>query len=486
MAHSDLHFAPWRKSADGTWLQVIRVPAAARLHIPAEDGRVVDGKAFPQGGAPWGGWLRVSCMAVEMDGAAVQISLREPVKSFTEVRVERDQTGFRLILSWRAAACAECPSAYGPPQQMVREHTIPDEVWQDYKKWMDRAWPQKPFFSPDWVKKIPSAAYVELWSGSGKITHTFQDLLGLLEAMHRAGVGKNCLLYFWGFHAPFDTAYPDYWPATELGGEDGLARVIDTAQRFGYRLMPHLNYWGCDARLPIYARFRHEQVRDRNGNPQGWRVEGEPPIEYIRPGCREWREHMAEVCQRLVTRFPFDALFFDQLGNFVDDPGCDFETATQLYSEGIQQACPGTVLAGEIFHERCRSLPLWQVWGTPWCGLPVREDLPHAALWRPLFADRITMVAHMGMPAAVPVRDSWPAYYWYPEFCGNHQEAVRRANAWHRAIGAVPCVRVNFREFGLDETATATLQGLSKRRRLAPPSRPVRTNRHAANTKGNP
>jgi hypothetical protein len=31
-------------------------------------------------------------------------------------------------------------------------------------------------------------------------------------------------------------------------------------------------------------------------------------------------------------------------------------------------------------------------------------------------------------------------------------------------------VRVNFREFGLDETATATLQGLSKRRRLAPPS----------------
>jgi len=86
----------------------------------------------------------------------------------------------------------------------------------------------------------------------------------------------------------------------------------------------------------------------------------------------------------------------------------------------------------------------------------------------------------------VPVRDSWPAYYWYPEFCGNHQEAVRRANAWHRAIGAVPCVRVNFREFGLDETATATLQGLSKRRRLAPPSRPVRTNRHAANTKGNP
>jgi hypothetical protein len=64
------------------------------------------------------------------------------------------------------------------------------------------------------------------------------------------------------------------------------------------------------------------------------------------------------------------------------------------------------VLAGEIFHERCRSLPLWQVWGTPWCGLPVREDLPHATLWRPLFADRITMVAHMGMPAAVPVRDS--------------------------------------------------------------------------------
>jgi hypothetical protein len=297
-----------------------------------------------------------------------------------------------------------------------------------------------------------------MWTGSGTITHTFEDLVGLLNAMHEAEVPKNSLLYFWGFHAPFDTAYPNYWPANALGGEDGMTAVVDAAHHFGYRLMPHLNYWGCDGHLPIFENFRGEQVRDRNGVRQGWREKGHPAIEYIRPNCREWRDLMAEVCHRFVERFSVDALFLDQLGLFFDDPGCEFESATQGYTERIQEACPGVVLAGEVFQERCRSLPIWQVWGTPWCGLPVREDLEHATMWGKLFSDEIAMVAHMGMPASVPVRDSWPEYYWYPDHYGMEM-AVRRANDWHGAIGAVPGVRVNFREFGLDDLAIAVLTG---------------------------
>ncbi len=167
---------------------------------------------------------------------------------------------------------------------------------------------------------------------------------------------------------------------------------------------------------------------------------------------------MADVCDRFVSRFPVDLLFLDQLGHYVDDAGCDFDRATVQYVDSIQAACPDVALVGEMFHERCRSLPLWQVWGTPWCGLPVREDLKHATMWRELFGEDFTMLPHMGMPGAVPMRDSWPAYYWYVEHYGA-VEATRRANRWHRLIGVAPSVRVNYREHGLDDVAVEILTG---------------------------
>jgi hypothetical protein len=436
---------------------MLRFPLHTKLHLPVEDGRVVTGTSFTPDFPGWGGWMRLSCIAAELEGVTLQISLREAKKVFHRVWVERKDDELCLCLTWRQASFSPRKESTGPPELHLQEHKNVQEVWQDHRKWMDKIWPRQTTYTSGWVNKIPCAVYVEMWTGSGTITHTFSDLVGLMTTMYDAGIPENALLYFWGFHAPFDTNYPNYWPAEELGGEDGLMAVVETARNFGYRLMPHFNYWGCDPRLPVYQELQSEQVRNRYGVRQGWRVDGEPPIDYIRPGSRRWRDLMTTISQRFVDKFPVDAIFLDQLGFFVDDPGCDFDAATLQYILQLQAACPQVVLAGEIFHQRCRSLPLWQVWGTPWCGLPVQENLSHSTMWRDLFSDHMTMIAHMGMPAAVPVRDSWPAYYWYPGRYGI-KKAAQRANKWHRAIGAVPCVRVNYQEYGLDDLAVRILK----------------------------
>ena len=448
----------WQPGDDGCWVQSLRLPLDARLYVPCEDGRIVERGTLAEDSRPWGGRLRASCIGLELDGAALQLSLRSPKKAFLTAEVRREPGSFLLSLTFRRASYAQDEPACPPPELTLREHKCMAEVWRDYREWMDQAWPRASAFAPDWTRNLPAAVFVEMWTGRGTITHTFDDLARLLGSMHEKGIPRGALLYFWGFHAPFDTRYPEYWPAEELGGESGLLRVVETAARLGYLLMPHLNYWGCDGRLSVYKQFREEQVRDRSGEPQGWRTEGEPPIEYIRPSCDAWRNLMADTCRRFVSRFQVDALFLDQLGWFVDDPQCDFDRATAQYIESMQTACPGVALAGEIFHERCRSLPLWQAWGTPWCGLPVREDLEHATMWRDLFSSDFAMLAHMGMPGAVPMRDSWPAYYWYVQHYGA-VEATERANRWHQRIGAVPSVRVNYREFGLDDVAAGILAG---------------------------
>jgi len=453
---NSIKFSDWTKQPDGAWTLAIRFPLGARIHVPCEDGRVVEGQKLPVDFVPWGGWLRVSCMAVEFEGAALSISFREDRASYLMAYAEREENDVLITMTQKGFAWSkkELPE---PTPPVCAEHANVDEVWREHRRWMDKAWPTQPAYSPDWVREIPACVYLEMWTGDGTITHTFDDFARMLEAMNGAGVPEGTLVYFWGFHAPFDTRYPEYWPARELGGEGGMSKVVDTARRYGYRLMPHLNYQGCDGSLPIYEKFKHAQARDAEGNPCGWRVEGEPSIEYIRPSCAEWREHIADVCARFVSRFPVDALFLDQIGYIADDPGCNYDVAVPEYIDTLQSACPNVVFGGEAFQQRCRSLPLWQVWGTPWCGLPVREDLEHATMWRELFADGSTLTAHMGMPAAVPVRNSWPAYYWYVDYYGA-DEAARRANRWQRSVGAVPCVRVNFREYGLDKTALEILK----------------------------
>jgi len=454
MGTSSIDLSDWTPGSGGSWTQTTQLPLHARLHVPCENGRVIDARS--DASLPWGGWLRASCVGVEVDDASLQLSLRTRNKAFVEAMVSRNGSALQLTLTYRLASYAAGDSAEPPPKPVLCERPGMADVWQDYRKWMDTAWPRQPFFEPDFAKRIPAVVLVELWTGNGTITHTFEDLVRLLGSMREAEVPKGTMLYFWGFHGPFDTRYPEYWPAPELGGEAGLSRVVETAAKLGYRLMPHLNYWGCDGRLPEYEQLRADQVRDRSGAPQGWRMEGEPPIEYIRPSSSAWRDRMAEICHRFVSSFPVDALFLDQLGLFVDDAGCDFDLATTQYIEAMQNACPGVALVGEIFHERCRSLPLWQVWGTPWCGLPMNESLEHAEMWRELFGGDFTMLPHMGMPGAVPMTDSWPSYYWYVDHHGP-EEATRRANRWHRRIGAVPSVRVNYRQYGLDDVAVEIL-----------------------------
>jgi hypothetical protein len=277
--------------------------------------------------------------------------------------------------------------------------------------------------------------------------------------MQAEGVPRDTLVYFWGWFAPFDRSYPEYWPAPELGGEAGFQRVIDAARRYRYRLMPHTNHHGFSEDAPRFAEFAADQAMDARGNRLGWREKGEPAIEYMRPNSTRWRAYHIAKMKRFVDAFPVDAIFWDQYGTLADDPGCDYFSALHAFSGELQAALPGLVITSEILNERIYDLPVWMHWGTPWCGLPLREDIPHTdligALFNPLVAGTF---GHQGMPAAVPVPHTWPSYYWYIAHYGQ-AEAVRRACDWHRSVGAVPSARVNFREHGLDPVALAILKG---------------------------
>jgi hypothetical protein len=458
----ELQPSTWQPTPDGAWTCTVRLPPGD-LHLPAWDGRVVPPTAdhpieaaFP---LPW----RAPFVVVQTQDVAHLLAIRGGPASFPSLTALPEKDGWRITLTWRAAAWLA--DAAHPPALRLAQHPTWREAVEDQRLWMQRAMPNPRIEAPEWVEHCPACVMFEMWTGSGQIANDYADAVALVKALADVGARPDTLLYFWGFHAPFDTRYPEYWPAEELGGAEGLHRFVEAAHAHGFRLMPHCNWWGLDGRLPAYTEpaqgtLADHQVRNARGQRAGWREKGEPPIEYIRPTHAPWRRYIQERISRLVETFHLDAVFLDQIAAWFDDAGCDFETGSHLYAREMLDAFPDACVAlgGEIIHERFRDLPLFQMWGTPWCGLRP-EGIPgwQTEILALLFGDETRFLGHMGTPAGVDVPDSWPSYYWFPQYMGSPEAALEASVAYHRQIGAIPSVRIHPRATGLDANARRVL-----------------------------
>jgi len=449
----------WHPLEPGVWSRPLTFPPDTTLHVPGDDGRLWDA-SVPVGAAWTPTMARATFLLAETTGRFTLLTPFETRPAFCEWTLRRLTDRLEVDWTMRLAACRSDRDTAPPPGWVETDFASRSEALDTYRTWMVRAFPQPRRFCPAWAKRIPACVMIQLWAGTGEIDHTLDDLVDLMAAMHAAGVPPETLVYFWGWFAPFDTQYPEYWPAPEVGGEAAMRRVIAAAKRFGYRLMPHTNHHGYNADVPGFADFAADQATDAEGNKLGWREAGEPAIDYLRPKSARWRAHHIARMKRFVDAFPVDAVFWDQYGFIPDDPHCDYTREAHVFSGELQAALPDLLITSELFNERIHDLPIWMHWGTPWCGLPVREEMPHTdligSLFQPLFA---ATYGHQGTPAAVPVPHTWPSYYWFINHHGSPREALRHAHAWHRSVGALPSVRVNFREHGLDPVACAVLKG---------------------------
>ena len=446
----------WQEQGCGQWERTLEFPLTARLHVPGEDGRIWD--ASVPAGTCWTPVIpRANFLILEQDGTFSLLTPFERRAAFFNWDLERLADRLRVTYRvWLPLASRERETAM-PPEWHEQKHLSRDAAIAAYRQWMLEAYPQPERYRPEWTENIPGCIHLQLWAGTGEIDHTYDEFVALLDAMRDAGLPRNTMVYFWGWFAPFDRSYPEYWPAAELGGEKGFLRVIAKAQEHGYRLMAHTNHHGFCDDVSGFEDFAADQTVDRDGNRMGWREKGEPAIEYMRPSSARWRAYHIAKMKRFIDAFPVDGIFWDQYGLLMDDPECNYFEYAHVFSSELQAAIPRTVITSEILSERIYDLPLWQHWGTPWCGLPVREEMPHTDLLGLLFGPLLAgTFGHQGTPGAVPVPNSWPSYYWYIDHYGS-DEAIQRAQAWHQSVGAIPSVRVNFRDYGIDPVALSIL-----------------------------
>ena len=162
------------------------------------------------------------------------------------------------------------------------------------------------------------------------------------------------LLYLPGWRKDgYDRNYPDYTATPALGP------FVAEAHRFGFRVMLHVNYFGCDPKNPSYATFKQWQFRDPfSGELQWWEWPAQPPIKfaYINPASRAWREMFVQRMVEVASQYAVDAFHLDQTLCIYNDKNGTIdglnaiEGSLALHRE-LRRALPEVALSGEGLNE---------------------------------------------------------------------------------------------------------------------------------------
>ncbi|MBU0606564.1 MAG: hypothetical protein KKI08_01705, partial [Armatimonadetes bacterium] len=230
--------------------------------------------------------------------------------------------------------------------------------WQEpalrYRKWAAAHWKLTPLATqqPSWVKDTRALV----------ICGMELDLLDRLAARMDP---RQTIVYVPTWRRDgYDRNYPDYTALPELGP------FMEKAHALGFRVMLHVNYFGCDPKNEAYAQFKPYQVREPFSHQPLWwawppahRRKGEEPdikFAYINPACQAWRELFVARMKEVCVQYAVDALHLDQtLCIWNDDAGL-VDGMTML--EGslaehreLRRALPNVALSGEGLNEiTCR------------------------------------------------------------------------------------------------------------------------------------
>ncbi len=188
---------------------------------------------------------------------------------------------------------------------------------------------------------------------TGSVVIMSLDLPLLQELASRCNPAQT-LLYLPGWRKDgYDRGYPDYTATA------ALVPFVAEAHRLRFRVMLHVNYFGCDPKNPLYASLKQWQVRDPfSGELQWWEWPAEPPIKfaYINPASRAWRETFVKRMIEVVGQYGADALHLDQTlciyndKNGIIDGLNFFEGSLALHRE-LREALPEVALSGEGLNE---------------------------------------------------------------------------------------------------------------------------------------
>ena len=189
-----------------------------------------------------------------------------------------------------------------------------------YRRWADTYQDHKRP-RPRWVRRMAGMHDIVLLYQHGRVNYRYDEVDKLIGAV-RAGGLEVLKISGWS-HGGHDSHYPDFLPSERLGGEDGLVKAIQEAQRQGLKVVLYFHFVQMSPDSEFYA--RHGEfcaMKGPHGNPHidifTWPSHGtviamNSKFRLINAcvGTAPWQEQVLQCAERGL-RYGADCVFLDQ------------------------------------------------------------------------------------------------------------------------------------------------------------------------------
>ena len=289
------------------------------------------------------GW-EAAMLQVQGERGGLLVCAFEPFERFKNLEMERGGEGWHLHLESENHAPFEGKNSVESLTWRLRPYR---GHWRTgariYRRWLWDTFEPDNREDPDWANDIRAEFHTGMNSE-------------ILDAIVAAGVDPSQTLIYvpsWRVHG-YDRKYPDYTPS------DRLRLFIEKAHDLGFRVMLHVNYFGCHPEMPEYQRFKRYQLREKySGDRRWWEwTRADPPIKfaYINPASSEWRKLFVSSMKELIESTGADALHLDQTLVIRNDKnglidGINCARGNLLLHKQLKEALPDVVLSGEGLNE---------------------------------------------------------------------------------------------------------------------------------------
>lgn len=339
---------------------IAEVPDTVQVLVPGASGQMF-GVSAPQGRRVFEYPLTWECRFVLLQGRSGGILIySSDQRRFQALTVEHVGRAFRLLFESR-----------------------PDAPYEEKRAHESLVWRMEPYIG-DW--HIGAGRYREVlaaqglwtplrrhgpaWAAQIQTVVTMGMDIPMLSELAGAMDPRKTLLYIADWRRDgYDRNYPDYTASEKFGP------FVREAHRLGFRVMPHVNYFGCDPKHPLYQKFSRYHMRDPvSGEHLWWDWPfADPPIRfaYINPASAEWRQLMVERLSEIVRLYGVDAFHLDQTLCIFNDRngpinGLNCVDGNVLLHQELRRALPDVALSGEGLNEvtcRYESFAQRHVWG---------------------------------------------------------------------------------------------------------------------------
>ena len=174
----------------------------------------------------------------------------------------------------------------------------------------------RPFsFTTKWGEKTiaqrqiaPWIKNADMWLRPIDVTPEMKDALYKALAYYGKGVGLHW--YFWQ-HLPYDTNYPDYFPA-----KDGFKEAIEKSQKMGAFVTPYINGRLWDTANHTYKELDGKDASCRKTDGSLYtEVYSSKVINTVTcPSSPIWQKIIYDLNDRILTELGTNGVYIDQIG----------------------------------------------------------------------------------------------------------------------------------------------------------------------------